>query len=161
MLVRYQLIQAATLRLQRALDTLDHWCNLWKIKFNQDKTHFMLIARLKDKQQLLNLKRAQMKTTKQTNFLGVEISNNFIWTEQINKVEQKVFARINGLKILKAKGISSKSLIKLYKITIRPIIDYASTAWANAPNYLLQKLQILQNKALKTALGLPFWTQQR
>ena len=150
--------KAATLRLQRALDTLDHWCNLWKIKLNPDKTHFMLITRLKDKQQLLTLKGAQLKTTKKTTFLGAEISDSLTWTEHINKVEQKVFARTNGLKILKAKGISSKSLIKLYKMTIRPIMEYASPAWANASNSLLQRLQILQNRALKTALDLPPWT---
>ena len=63
------------------------------------------------------------------------------WTEHINKVEQKVFARINGLRILKDNGISSKSLIRLNKMTVRPIMDYASPAWANAPNYLLQRLQ--------------------
>ena len=65
--------KAATLRLQRALDTLDHWCNLWKIKINPDKTHFMLITRLKDKQRPLTLKGTQLETTKKTTFLGVEI----------------------------------------------------------------------------------------
>ena len=153
--------KAATLRLQRALDTLDHWCNLWKIKLNPNKTHFMLITRLRDKQRPLTLKGTQLETTKKTTFLGVEISDNLTWTDHINKVEQKVFARINGLKILKAKRISSKSLIRLYKMTVRPIMDYASPAWANAPNYLLQRLQILQNKALKTALDLPFWTSSK
>ena len=116
----------------------------------------MLITRQRDKQQPLTLKGTQLETTKKTTFLGVEISDNLTWTEHINKVEQKVFARINGLKILKAKGISSKSLIRLYKMTVRPIMDYASSAWANASNYLLQRLKILQNKALKTALEIPF-----
>ena len=37
-------------------------------------------------------------------------------------------------------------------------MEYASPAWANAPNSLLQRLQILQNRALKTALDLPPWT---
>ena len=116
----------------------------------------MLITRLRDKQRHLTLKGTQLKTTKKTTLLGVEVSDNLTWTEHINKVEQNVFARINGLKKLKAKRISSKSLIRLYKMTIRPIVEYASSAWANAPNYFLQKLRILPNKALKTALDQPF-----
>ena len=46
-------------------------------------------------------------------------------------------------------------------MTIRQIMEYASPAWANAPNSILQRLQILQNKALRTALYLSSWTYSK
>ena len=151
--------KAAAFKLQKALNSLGMWCNLWKIKINPEKTNFMLLTRNRDKSHhQLKLQDVILNPSKTTTFLGVELNDNLAWAAQIRRIEKKMYGRINGLMMLKAKGVNSKCLIMLYRATIRPIMEYASPAWANAPKHSIMRLQLQQNKAIRLALDLPRWT---
>ena len=68
-------------------------------------------------------------------------------------------AKVAQLQKLKARGILASNLTNLYKGLIRPHMGYSTTAWANIPTSLLQKLQVTQNQALRTILRKPRWTR--
>jgi len=45
--------------------------------------------------------------------------------------------------------------VLLYKMLIRPMMDYACTAWRSAARTLVRRLQVLQPKFLRIATGAP------
>ena len=118
----------------------------------------MLLTRNRDKNHQLKLQEVMLNPSKTTTLLGVELNDNLTWAAQIKKIENKMFARINGLMMLKAKGVNSKCLLMLYRATIRPIMEYASPAWANAPKHSIMRFQLQHNKAIRVASDLPRWT---
>lgn len=51
--------------------------------------------------------------------------------------------------------LSTKLKLTLHKTIIRPKITYASPSWDNISSTAMNKLQLMQNKILKSILGLP------
>ena len=125
----------ATFKLQKALNSLDHWCNLCRIKIKPDKTNFILLTRNSEKNLQILLKGVKLSPTKTTRFLRVELNNKLTGAAHIRKVETKLFSRINGLLMLKAKGVSSKCLLMLYRLTIRPILQFTGMGECYQPQH--------------------------
>ena len=59
----------------------------------------------------------------------------------------------------KSSGLSVNNKLLLYKACVRPIFTYACPVWCNrVAKTHLKNLQIIQNKAIKQALGVPMRT---
>ncbi|KFM73144.1 putative RNA-directed DNA polymerase from transposon BS, partial [Stegodyphus mimosarum] len=85
-------------------------------------------------------------------YLGVIFNRSFTWTNHISYVCGKAYGIIKRLYPLLAKdsGLSLNRKRRLYTAIVRPIITYAAPTWASATNGDIRKLQILQNKFLRT-----------
>ena len=72
----------------------------------------------------------------------------------------KAYKRINILKHLAS--LSTKpnpnTLIQLYSSIIQPIFEYGSLCYINAAEVHLDKLQLLQNQALRVVMQIPKFT---
>ena len=79
------------------------------------------------------------------------------WSDHIESLVAKANQRIGLLKRVKHL-LSCPARITLYNVLILPILDYADIVWGDKDNVTLMKmLQIVQNKAAKTILGLPMY----
>ena len=65
-----------------------------------------------------------------------------------------MWLRINAIKAISDRnlGMQSKTLIHLYKMWIRPIALYGAPAYYSAAKTHLNKIQVIQNSALRIAL---------
>ena len=65
--------------------------------------------------------------------------------------------RYHRLRLLANKkwGPSPSTLIQIYKQCVRPILEYGSLSTITASDYIISKIQRLQNKFIRLALRLP------
>ena len=90
--------------------------------------------------------------------LGVTITKTFNFQSHIKMAIFKANRRLNLLRLLSGTnwGCKPKLIMKLYKQYVRPVLEYLST-----PKTTLEKIQLVQNKAIKIAYRLPWCTSTR
>jgi len=57
--------------------------------------------------------------------------------------------------------LSVRNGVLLYKLFIRPMMDYACPAWRSAARSHVRRLQVLQSKCLRLATGAPWYVSNR
>lgn len=89
---------------------------------------------------------------KQANYLGLIINDRGRWDTHVNNVTEKAFGIFAKLRpIMRRRSNLPLNLKRLLCLTIvRPILTYASPAWAPRDT---ETLQIFQNKVLREIVG--------
>ena len=104
--------------------------------------------------QLLNYKQNTM-------FLCVYITTKLNWRLHIENVINKTRKRLNFLKIIirtQSWSWDTKTLLHLSISLVRSKLIYGQEVYFYAPNTLLKKLQSIDSKAIKLAIGVPVHT---
>ena len=128
-------------------------CNKWSL--NIKKTNYMVFNKNLHKEFALNMDECLLTEVSDVKFLGVCIENKLTWKKQIQCVVSKVS---KGLAILKQlrKYFDNDTLYMVYCTLISPYLDYCSEIWGNTFNSHIQKLVVLQKKALRIVDGLNY-----
>ena len=129
----------------------------WKIKLNPSKTQVGLFTNSNTdtaKEITLNLGRVSLTVSNEIKFLGLTFDRKLTWRHHIDNVRHRMWLRINAIKAISGRnlGMQSKALIHLYKMWIRPIALYGAPAYYSAAKTHLNKIQVIQNSALRVAL---------
>ena len=88
--------------------------------------------------------------------LGLTLDPKLTYNRHIDLAATKARKTINILKVLTSTkwGKHKETILATYKAITRPVLDYASTIWSpNASETNIDKLQIVQNTALRIATG--------
>ena len=80
--------------------------------------------------------------------LGIIISNDLKWNEHIHYISKKASKRLYSLRILKKVGVNREGILKVYLTKIRPILEYGVHVWQDIPEFLSNKLESIQKRAL-------------
>ena len=127
------------------------WCDANRLTINVEKTNFMIIKtsqRLVKTEGSLGINRSQISQVTSTNYLGVCLDQNMLWTSHIEKV-RKAISPINGI-ISKIRYYVPKStLLLLYNSMILPHISYCIEIWGNTYNTFLKPILNLQKKVIR------------
>ena len=91
----------------------------------------------------------------------MEIDSNLRFRDHVQDLAARAEKRLNILKILAWGGTEPKTLIRLYKIYVRSIFEYGSVCFLHCPDSLLDKLQKIQNQAIRICLRLPRYVSVR
>ena len=97
------------------------------------------------------LKNNALDQVQNYDYLGFTLDNTSSWNGHIKNVIRNLSHKIYIFAKIRQLLTTSASLI-LYKSMILPYFDYADIIYGSANKEKLEKLQRLQNKALKTAL---------
>ena len=73
----------------------------------------------------------------------------------VDSIRKRANKRLNVLKVLSRSGTDAATLMRLYTIYIRPIIEYGSIAFLAAPKSQISRLEKIENDAIRTSLRLP------
>ena len=141
--------------IQKHLDSLSEWRNKWKIKLNPSKTQVGLFTNSNNTKEItLNLGRVPLTVSNEIKFLGLTFDRKLTWRHHIDNVRHRMWLRINVIKAISGRnlGMQSKTLIHLYKMWIRPIALYGAPAYYSAAKTHINKIQVIQNSALRIAL---------
>ena len=150
--------QYACSKLQKGLNYLEGWCRRWRVKLNGEKSQLLLISRLNEKSsetQCLQLFNDLVKPAQHARFLGVEFDKRLRFDNHIDDIVGRANTRLNVLRVLSRAGTDGKTLVKLYKLYMRPLFEYGSAAFIAAPSEQREKIQKTQNAAIRTCLRLP------
>ena len=83
-----------------------------------------------------------------TKSLGVYIDQNLLWSKHVNETAKIISSGIGALKRLRP-FICEDTAILLYRALIEPYFDYCCPVWDGLSNELANKLQKLQNHAIR------------
>ena len=142
-----QLILTVNIELQK----LSVWLKANKLSLNVTKTHYILFGRKHippNSNTQLYIDYQIIDKTESTKFLGVHIDNKLNWSVHINHISLKLS---QGLGILnKMRNIFPRRvLLTMYYSLFYPYLTYCSVIWACAKPTLLNKIEVLQNKAIR------------
>ena len=155
---------AARDKLQKMLDLLEGWCRQWRIKLNGDKSYFLQIHRLRqqdDEDMSLQLFNDIIRPTTNAKFLGVELDSKLRFVKHIDEICSKAAKRLAVLRFLARAGTKSEVILRLYKIYIRSLFENGSASFISAPKREIEKMQRVQNQAIRIALRLPAYLSIR
>ena len=123
-------------KLQKALNLLESWCRKWRVKLNGEKSNLIIITRNRDPEEenyALQLFDDIIRPTKSARFLGVEIDGILAFKKHFDAIIDRASRRLNVLRVLASNGTDAPTLMRLYKIYVRPILEYGSAAFMSAP----------------------------
>ncbi|CAF2145764.1 unnamed protein product [Rotaria magnacalcarata] len=151
-------------RLQQSINEFEKWCKAWKLKLQPTKTelvHFSIHPRKKYKNPVqVKVENITIQPETFTRYLGMIMDNRLSWRTHLKQVETRIAARLSLLRFLNRAAIEPNHniMINLYKSLIRTVIIYGYPVLLCADNKIWDRIQIIQNKALRMALGLPHYT---
>ena len=150
------------LRLQHALDDIQKWCSKWRIKLNVTKTQLVTFSHAKTKM-TLKLFGESIHEQNELTLLGVTFDKKLSFTNHCRSKASKAMQRVRLLRLVSGQkwGANSRTLLKLYKQYIRPVLEYGNVATCNATKTSLLCLQRVQNSALRVALRATRWSKAK
>ena len=98
-----------------------------------------------------------LKVCPQVKFLGIAFDSQLTFRKYFKDILDCCNTRYHRLRLLANKkcGPSPSTLIQIYKQCVRPIFEYGSMSTIIASDYIISKIQRLQNKFIRLALRLP------
>jgi hypothetical protein len=144
-------------RAQTALNALSIYCRDWRISMNPSKSSLLLFARNR-KPYAVNVRMdgVPIPRARYTRFLGLNFDSHLRWNHHVKAIRTKGIRKLNCLKILA--GVNKcepQVILKLYVTYLRPVLTYAFAAWANCPEAVLNKLELIERAAIRYAFRLP------
>ena len=87
------------------------------------------------------------------------MDEHLTWDGQLENIQTKVSRGIGMLRRMRI--VPKTTLTKVYNAVILPHFDYCSLVWDNCSDYLIDKLQKLQNRAARVITGRSYETRSR
>ena len=148
---------AAVKRIQQHIEVLEPYFDRWKIKTNADKFELVVFSHKETKTEVepLYMNNTGIHAKKEAKYLGVVLDSKLSFTSHIKTVRKKCANAVSLLyNLLNFKSkLSIKNKLLIYKTIIRPIMLYAAPIWGNTFISNINKLETIQNKALRMVSG--------
>ncbi|KAI5712434.1 hypothetical protein M8J75_008318 [Diaphorina citri] len=139
--------------LQDALNNLGTWSEQNGLRFSPEKSSCINFKRGRKLQNdpPLSLYGQLIEYKTSHKLLGITLDTEFSFKIHLENIKSKAHKALNCIKILNGKryGVNRNILARIYKATIRPILDYGSTIYDGAKESDLNKLEVIQNSALR------------
>ena len=151
--------ETAAAKLQVYIHQLEIWLTTNRLKVSPNKSSLTLINAYNKEisdQSSVNLYNTLIATNPYPTLLGVTLDLMLTFRKHTDTINTKAKRKLNVLRALTHTNYrhSKEHITTVYKQLIRPILTYAHTAWQPLlKDTNLNKLQITQNAALRTATG--------
>lgn len=143
--------------LQNEINIIQEWMKFTGLTFSKNKSKCITFTRNRrlTTEPELYLGNYRIENVNTITVLGLVFDKRLSWVPQIKSLKDSCLRRINVLKMLAAKnwGADFQVLINTYKASIRSKLDYGSIIYNSASPTILKLLDIIQNSALRIALG--------
>ena len=131
--------------------SLNKWCKSKKLIINPQKCHILAITPKSNKNVtdfFIKLDGAVICAENSVKYLGINLDLNLNFRKRIEVIESKLSRSLAIMFKLKP-VLPQNALLKLYYAMVYPCLIYGLVAWGSTfPSYI-EKLNILQNKAVK------------
>ena len=125
------------------------WIRANRLSLNLKKTKYILFSNSIDSLPGdILFDNSPLEKVTHSKFLGVTIDNKLSWKIHIDNISKKVSRNIGILNRLKFQ-LPFSSLHTLYSSLVLPYLNYGLLAWGNAHQTILDKLLLLQKKAIR------------
>ncbi|XP_060578916.1 uncharacterized protein LOC132735901, partial [Ruditapes philippinarum] len=148
---------------QAGMDSLWGWAQKWGFKISETKTVGIVFGNQKKHNLNVSLGGTPINFVKTVRFLGLLLDEKLTFGPHIKDLVNRCKKDLNVMRMLKGTdfGTDKNSLLLLYKSLIRSKIDYGAQIYSCAKKTHLNKLDTVQNTALRLALGALYSTPAR
>ena len=131
-------------------DKLHEWANLWQMNFNSKKCNVMHFNPDKANRPIhtYTLGTDTLDTTDSTKYLGIYITTDLKWTDQIAHASKKATKKLGMLR-RQLQGTTEKTRVTLCKTIIRTQLEYASSVWSPYNSKGKAELERMQRHSTK------------
>ena len=121
---------------------------------NEDKSNFILFSRSKEEfTSRITINENNISKVSIIKILGVWLQEDLKWQENTKQICKKAFSGVSLLSKLKYVGINTDDLLTIYKLFIRCIPEFCSTAFhSSLTEELSNKIENIQSTSLKIIL---------
>ena len=145
-------------KVENIIKTAQKWYESNSMKNNIDKTEVLILnpGREKPKLKIVITNEGQpivIKSKEVIKVLGVKIDQQLNWKNQVNSTKKKAMNSIRNLNRVNSL-LPKKLRVQLYKSLIEPIFSYADVAWGGCGIVNANSLQLAQNFAARSILGM-------
>ena len=133
-----------------AIEKINQYERKWKIRTNPAKFDILPVAAKKTAEIIID--GAELRPKDRGKLLGLNLTREG-FTKHITKKKAEV--EVQASKLKRFRNLTTKTKLKLYKSLIRPILEYPPVSLHLASKTQKHKLQIIQNKFLRWAVGDP------
>ena len=141
------------IKLNRDLLKISQWADKWRVTFNAKKSKDIIFSnKCLNNSPPLVFGETFIERVNSHKHLGLVLTSNLDWTQQINEVALKANRKLSVLRSVKL--LNRQTLDLLYKLTVRSVIDYALPVYYNSLKLTdLARLDNIQYKAGKIVTG--------
>lgn len=146
--------------LQTYLNKIEHWLDGLMLNLNTGKCA-ILVFPIKDPVHIsINYKLQDIPQVQSLKYLGVMYNEHLNWRPHIEYIATKAVRAMGVLRRLSncRSGMRRKALLIIYKMYVRPVLEFGCILFSGAPAYKLRPLVLLEREALRLCLGLPKYT---
>ena len=139
----------------KELKLLSQWLNLNRLSLNVSKTNFVIFRspqKLPTHNVVLILNRKALTQKDHVKYLGVLMDQHLNWKYQINNVSKKISRSVGILSKLRH-YLPTEILVNIYYCLVYSHLSYGIQCWGSACATDLEKLLILQKKAVRILTG--------
>ena len=97
----------------------------------------------------------EITETDQYKFLGINLDSRLTFKHHVNHIKSKISKSVGVIYKLN-KFVPQNILLILYGTLIKPYLTYGIEAWFSAPDYILNKIRVLQKKSIRAICNLSF-----
>lgn len=132
------------------------WSQVWRMRFNPQKTKAMFFSRRQPPPPPINFCDVVLPFVEEHRHLGFIIDHHLSFDPHVNSICRKAASEIFLLRRMSHKVRSRDILLRTYKTYIRPHFEYASPAWAALLNRQIDILEKLQRRAIRIIQQMPY-----
>ena len=144
------------------IDKLSKYMHTNGMELSGEKTSLMLFNNGINPKHLpkLELDGTELVYKQQIKFLGVHMTPKLSWKLHIENLIIKARKGLNLIKVVNAQpwGQDTKTLLHLALSFVRSRLTYGQEVYHSAPKHYLKRLESLDSKAIKIAIGVPIHT---
>lgn len=155
-------VKRANIRVNNYLVRLARWCRKWRLKLNAAKCKVLVFTRKRKSPDVsVKLNGQQLEQPDCVRFLGLVLDDKLRWSAHVEDICERAIKRLQDIKALTTlgRGLEPALVVRVYNAYVRSVLSYGCAAWLNASDARIQRLQVIQNKALRFALRAPMWTR--
>lgn len=149
-------VEHISARIQEQIDLFYRWTRAWGLTVNPSKIKAMIFTNKRITPPELTINEEPVEFVQTHSFLGMKLdSPKLLWKEHIQYLRDSCVPRLNIMKSLSNNhwGADREVLLKFYQAVIRSKLDYGAIFYCTAAKTQLEKLDKIQNNALRIALG--------
>jgi len=135
--------------LQRDLNTLSNWSQIWQMRFNVLKCVTLKCYRIRNPiltDYFINTQRLQ--SVKQHPYLGIAFDQTMSFIPHINNMTSRATKTLNFVK-RNLCNCSQQTKSRAYTSLVRPMLEYASSVWDPHHNNHIASIKKIQRRAVR------------
>ncbi|KAI8508004.1 hypothetical protein Bbelb_142440 [Branchiostoma belcheri] len=152
--VAHRSINTVVDSLNTDLATVSEWLQHWKLEANRDKCKVMFLTTRPLPQRIppVILAGTTLQIVHSHKHLGVTLTSKLTWSAHVEAMTNKA-RRTAGMLCALRKKVPKTILLQLYKIIVRPVLEYADIVWGGLTMRDQKTIESVQYRSARVISG--------